>query len=247
MALDVSYGAAALAGVISFLSPCVLPLVPPYLVFISGTSLEDLKTAGGADKARNYRNVMLSAVAFVLGLATVFVSLGASASYFGQLLRAYLPLLAQLAGVFIIIMGLNFLGVFKLSFLSREVRYHQDSKPIGLLGAYGIGAAFAFGWTPCIGPVLAAILSIAASTESVTKGASLLFVYSLGLGIPFLISAASINVFLNFFSKFKSKLGMVEKVMGGALVITGVMFLTGWMQIVSYWLIETFPGLASIG
>jgi cytochrome c-type biogenesis protein len=247
MALDVSYGAAALAGVISFLSPCVLPLVPPYLVFISGTSLEDLKTTGGADKARNYRNVMLSAVAFVLGLATVFVSLGASASYFGQLLRAYLPLLAQLAGVFIIIMGLNFLGVFKLSFLSREVRYHQDSKPIGLLGAYGIGAAFAFGWTPCIGPVLAAILSIAASTESVTKGASLLFVYSLGLGIPFLISAASINVFLNFFSKFKSKLGMVEKVMGGALVITGVMFLTGWMQIVSYWLIETFPGLASIG
>jgi cytochrome c-type biogenesis protein len=247
MALDVSYGAAAVAGVISFLSPCVLPLVPPYLVFISGTSLDDLKTAEGADKARNYQNVMLAALAFVLGLATVFVALGASASYFGQLLRAYLPLLAQLAGVFIIIMGLNFLGLFKLSFLSREVRYHQEGKSVGLLGAYGIGMAFAFGWTPCIGPVLAAILSIAASTESVTKGASLLFVYSLGLGIPFLISAASINVFLNFFSKFKSKLGMVEKVMGGALVITGVMFLTGWMQTISYWLIETFPGLASIG
>ena len=247
MALDVSYGAAAIAGVISFLSPCVLPLVPPYLVFISGTSLDDLKNAEGADKARNYRNVMLAAVAFVLGLATVFVTLGASASYFGQLLRAYLPLLAQLAGVFIIIMGLNFLGLFKLSLLSREVRYHQEAKPISLLGAYAIGMAFAFGWTPCIGPVLAAILSIAASTESVTKGASLLFVYSLGLGIPFLISAASINLFLNFFSKFKSKLGMVEKVMGGALVITGVMFLTGWMQNVSYWLIETFPGLASIG
>jgi cytochrome c-type biogenesis protein len=247
MALDVSYGAAAVAGVISFLSPCVLPLVPPYLVFISGTSLDDLKTAEGADKARNYQNVMLAALAFVLGLATVFVALGASASYFGQLLRAYLPLLAQLAGVFIIIMGLNFLGLFKLSFLSREVRYHQEGKSVGLLGAYGIGMAFAFGWTPCIGPVLAAILSIAASTESVTKGASLLFVYSLGLGIPFLISAASINVFLNFFTKFKSKLGMVEKVMGGALVITGVMFLTGWMQTISYWLIETFPGLASIG
>lgn len=247
MALDVSYGAAALAGVISFLSPCVLPLVPPYLVFISGTSLDDLKNAEGADEARNYQNVMLAAVAFVLGLATVFVALGASASYFGQLLRAYLPLLAQLAGVFIIIMGLNFLGLFKLSFLSREVRYHKEEKSVGLLGAYGIGMAFAFGWTPCIGPVLAAILSIAASTESVTKGASLLFVYSLGLGIPFLISAASINVFLNFFSKFKSKLGMVEKVMGGALVITGVMFLTGWMQTISYWLIETFPGLALIG
>ena len=113
MALDVSYGAAAVAGVISFLSPCVLPLVPPYLVFISGTSLDDLKNAQGADHTKNYRNVMLAAVLFVLGLSTVFVSLGASASYFGQLLRAYLPMLAQLAGVFIIIMGLNFLGVFK--------------------------------------------------------------------------------------------------------------------------------------
>jgi cytochrome c-type biogenesis protein len=247
MALDVSYGAAAVAGVISFLSPCVLPLVPPYLVFISGTSLEDLKSVPDETSSKNFAHVMTAAVLFVLGLSTVFVGLGASATFFGQVLRAYLPLLAQLAGVFIIIMGLNFLGLFKLSFLSREMRYHQASQPMGFLGAYLTGAAFAFGWTPCIGPVLAAILSIAASTDSVSKGASLLFVYSMGLGIPFLIAAGSLNLFLGFFARFKSKLGLVEKVMGAALVVTGVMFLTGWMQSISYWLIETFPSLGAIG
>ncbi len=242
MALDIGWGAALVAGVFSFLSPCVLPLVPPYLVFISGVSLDDLKKGTNSN-----RDVLLASLAFVLGFTTVFVGLGATASYIGQILRNELPLLAKIAGVFIIIMGLNFLGVFKLAFLSQEKRYQQEAKPVGLLGAYAIGLAFAFGWTPCIGPVLAAILSLAASTESVTKGAALLSVYSLGLGIPFLIAAASINVFMQFFAKFKTKLGMVEKAMGGLLVVTGVMFLTGWMQIVSYWLIEHFPGLASIG
>lgn len=244
MDLNVSLGAAALAGVISFLSPCVLPLVPPYLVFISGVSLEDLKAG---ENRNNYRRVLLTAFLFVLGFTTVFVSLGASASYFGQLIRSQLPLLAQVAGVFIIIMGLHFIGVFKLSFLNREARYHRDQRPLGLLGAYAIGLAFAFGWTPCIGPILAAILSIAASTESIGKGAGLLAVYSLGLGIPFMIAAASVNVFLNFFAQFKSSLGLVEKAMGALLVLTGVTFLTGTMQTLSYWLIEKFPILGSIG
>ena len=183
MALDVSWGAAAFAGLLSFLSPCVLPLVPPYLVFISGVSLDDLKR-----NVQGQRSVMLSSLAFVAGFTTVFVTLGASASYVGLVLKSQQHLLAQIAGIFIIVMGLNFLGVFKLGFLSREKRYQQESKPVGLLGAYAIGLAFAFGWTPCIGPVLAAILSIAASTESVSKGAALLAVYSLGLGIPFLLS-----------------------------------------------------------
>jgi cytochrome c-type biogenesis protein len=244
MDLNISISAAALAGVISFLSPCVLPLVPPYLVFISGVSLDDLKAS---ETRVNHRYVLLASLFFVLGFTTVFVALGATASYFGQAIRSQLPFLAQLAGVAIIIMGLNFIGLFKLSFLSREARYHQDSKPFGLMGAYVVGLAFAFGWTPCIGPVLAAILSVAANTESVTKGALLLAVYSLGLGIPFLISAASVNVFLNFFARFKTKLGMVEKLMGVALVLTGIMFLTGTMQTLSYWLIETFPSLARIG
>jgi cytochrome c-type biogenesis protein len=242
MALDIGWGAALVAGVFSFLSPCVLPLVPPYLVFISGVSLDDLKKGTSSN-----RQVLLASLAFVLGFTTVFVGLGATASYVGQILRNELPLLAKIAGVFIIIMGLNFLGVFKLGFLSQEKRYQQESKPVGLLGAYAIGLAFAFGWTPCIGPVLAAILSIAASTESVTKGAALLAVYSLGLGIPFLIAAASINVFMQFFARFKSKLGLVEKAMGALLVVAGVMFLTGWMQAFSFWLIENFPILQSIG
>ncbi len=242
MDLNVSWGAAAIAGVFSFLSPCVLPLVPPYLVFISGVSLDDLKKGQGSA-----RQVMLAALAFVLGFTTVFVGLGATASYIGQILRDQLPLLAKIAGVFIIIMGLNFLGVFKLGFLAQEKRYQQESKPVGLAGAYAIGLAFAFGWTPCIGPVLGAILSIAASTESVAKGAELLAVYSLGLGIPFLVAAASINVFMQFFARFKSRLGQVEKAMGALLVLTGVMFLTGWMQVMAFWLIEKFPILSSIG
>ena len=242
MDLNVSWGAAGFAGLLSFLSPCVLPLVPPYLVFISGISLDDLKR-----NAKSQRGVLLAALAFVLGFTTVFVILGATASYVGVLLKSQQHLLAQIAGAFIIIMGLNFLGVFKLGFLSQEKRYQQESKPVGLLGAYAIGLAFAFGWTPCLGPVLAAILSIAASTESVSKGATLLAVYSLGLGIPFLLSAAAINRFLAFFSRFKSQLGKVEKVMGGLLVVAGVMFLTGWTQVVSYWLIEKFPILSSIG
>ncbi|MEO9167831.1 MAG: cytochrome c biogenesis protein CcdA [Aestuariivirga sp.] len=243
MALDVSYGAAVGAGVLSFLSPCVLPLVPFYLVFISGVSLDDLKRG---DKAAN-KSAIPAAIAFVLGFTTVFVALGASASYIGQVVRDELPLLAKIAGVFIILMGLNFLGVFKLGFLSQERRYHQEAKPVGLFGAYAIGLAFAFGWTPCIGPVLAAILSLAAVSDSVSKGAILLAVYSLGLGIPFLIAAAGINSFLGFFVSFRQKLGMIEKLMGGLLVVAGLMFLTGGMQSISYWLLEHVPALQNIG
>lgn len=243
MALDVSYGAAVGAGVLSFLSPCVLPLVPFYLVFISGVSLDDLKRGeAGANKS-----AIPAAIAFVLGFTTVFVALGASASYVGQIVRDELPLLAKIAGVFIILMGLNFLGVFKLGFLSQEKRYHQEAKPVGLFGAYAIGLAFAFGWTPCIGPVLAAILSLAAVSDSVSKGAILLAVYSLGLGIPFLIAAATMNSFLGFFASFRQKLGLIEKLMGGLLVVAGLMFLTGGMQSISYWLLEHVPALQNIG
>jgi len=243
MNLDISYGAALGAGVLSFLSPCVLPLVPFYLVFISGVSLDDLKRG----ETTQSKSALAAAVAFVLGFATVFVALGASASYIGQLLRDQLPLLAKMAGVFIMLMGLNFLGVFKLGFLNQEKRFHQEAKPVGLFGAYAIGLAFAFGWTPCIGPVLAAILSLAATTESVERGAMLLGVYSLGLGIPFLIAAAGINHFLGFFSRFRQRLGLVEKAMGGLLVVAGFMFLTGGMQSFAFWLLEHFPALQSIG
>ncbi len=180
MDLDVSIGAALFAGAISFLSPCVLPLVPPYLCFITGASLEQL-TAREAQAADQRRRTLLAAAMFVLGFSTVFILLGASASYAGQMLRSWTPVLAQVAGVFIIIMGLNFLGVFRLGFLAREKRYQTETRPAGLLGAYAVGLAFAFGWTPCIGPVLAMILTLAASEQDLTRGASLLAVYSAGL------------------------------------------------------------------
>jgi cytochrome c-type biogenesis protein len=246
MDLNVPLQAAVVAGAISFLSPCVLPLVPSYLCFITGASLDELSDGEGAS-ALHQKRAFVAAVFFVLGFSTVFVALGASASAAGQLLREHLGLLAQIAGVFIIIMGLHFIGLFKIGILNREARYHQDSKPIGLLGAYGIGLAFAFGWTPCIGPVLATILTIAASQQDVARGAGLLAVYSLGLGIPFFLAAAGVGTFLGFFGKFKKHLHRVEQVMGGLLVITGLMFLTGSMQSLSYWLIEQFPWLATIG
>lgn len=247
MDLDVSIGAALLAGALSFLSPCVLPLVPPYLCYISGLSLDDLAGEDVVVESRHRARVLLAALCFVLGFTTVFVLLGAGASAAGQVLRHYMPILTQVAGVAIIIMGLNFLGLFRLAFLARDTRYHHQGEGVTLLGSYGIGLAFAFGWTPCIGPVLAGILSIAGSTESVAKGMGLLAVYSLGLGIPFLLAAFSLDSFLGFFKKFRKHMPLVERIMGLLLVATGVMFLTGSMQTISYWLLELFPGLASIG
>ena len=247
MDLNVSFGAAMLAGVLSFLSPCVLPLVPPYLVYMSGVSLEDLTAANSQASEHHRRRVMLSSLLFVLGFTTVFVLLGATASAFGQVLRQNLPLLSQIAGALIIVMGLHFMGVFRLGFLMREARYQTSQSNASYAGAYVIGLAFAFGWTPCIGPVLAAILSVAGSTESVGRGMALLAFYSLGLGIPFMLAGFSIDSFLGFSRKFRRHMVVLERVMGGLLVVTGIMFLTGWMQNISYWLLEQFPGLATIG
>jgi cytochrome c-type biogenesis protein len=246
MDLDVTIGMALGAGIISFLSPCVLPLVPPYLCFITGASLEQL-TEQRAEVAAQRRRTLLAALMFVLGFATVFIIMGASASYAGQLLRSYLPVLAKVAGVFIILMGLNFLGVLKLAFLSREKRYHTETRPAGLIGAYAVGLAFAFGWTPCIGPVLAMILTLAATEQDVMKGAGLLAVYSAGLGIPFMLAAAGVGTFLGFLKRFRKHMLTVERVMGVLLILTGIMFLTGTLQDLSYWLIEQFPWLGTIG
>ena len=243
MASDVTISAAAVAGVLSFLSPCVLPLVPPYLTFIAGTTIEDIVEEGAA---RARRDVLLAAILFVAGFSTVFVALGATASVFGQFVRANLHILSMLAGVAIIGMGLHFLGVFKLNILYREKRMDVE-KPVGLWGAYVMGLAFAFGWTPCIGPILAAILAVASSEETVAKGAGLLAVYSLGLGVPFLLAALAIEPFMNFMKKFRAHFGTVEKIVGLALVATGIAFMTGGMQTMSIWLLETFPGLAKLG
>ncbi len=245
MIADITILAAFAAGVVSFLSPCVLPLVPPYLSFLAGASLEEL-TENSADSIVR-RRVIVSAIIFVLGFSTVFIILGATASFVGELLRSYLDPLAKVAGVIIIIMGLHFLGVFKLGFLNKDTRYQHTKRPRGMFGSYAIGVAFALGWTPCIGPVLGAILTVAASEDSVSQGAFLLAVYSAGLGVPFLASAYGINGFLRFMKRFRRHLGTMEKIMGGLLVLTGIMFLTGAMQRLSYMMLEWFPALATIG
>ena len=241
---DVTLPAALLAGLISFLSPCVLPLVPPYLIYLTGATIEQVANTG--DVARSRRAVLLSALLFVLGFSTVFVALGASASLIGGVIRAWSAQLSILAGIVIIVMGLHFLGLTRIGFLMREGRLSMP-KPVGLWGAYLMGLAFAFGWTPCIGPILAAILSVAAAEATVAKGAGLLAVYSAGLGIPFLLAAVMIEQFSSLFARMKRHLATVEKVMGVLMVFTGSGFLTGSVTAVSIWLLETFPALANFG
>lgn len=243
--LDVSLGGALVAGLLSFVSPCVLPIVPPYLAWLAGVSFEDLKTE--APGAAQRRRVALAAIAFVLGFTTVFVALGATASVVGKTIAQYFGLLSVIAGAVIIVMGLHFLGVFRIALLYREARVRVDRKPAGFLGAYVMGLAFAFGWTPCVGPVLAAILFVAGSEGTAARGAVLLAVYSLGIGIPFILAALFAGRFLGWAARFKRHMHKVEMAMGGLLVITGILFITGQMSVISYWLLETFPIFQTIG
>ncbi len=244
MASDVTIAAALAAGTLSFLSPCVLPLVPPYLVYLAGTSLERLADAEPVPAVK--RDTLVASLLFVAGFSTVFVALGAGASVIGAVLRAYSDVLATVAGIAIIVMGLHFLGFTRIDLLMREKRAEM-ARPVGLWGAYAMGLAFAFGWTPCIGPILAAILAVAASEATIAKGAGLLAVYSLGLGIPFVIAALAIEPFAAFLTRFRAHLAAVERVMGGLLVLTGIAFLTGFISQASYWLLEAFPVLGQIG
>jgi cytochrome c-type biogenesis protein len=231
------------AGVLSFLSPCVLPLVPPYLTYMGGASFEQLR---GDDRALRAR-IVFTSVFFILGFSAVFVTLGATATAFGQQFRQALPVLTPLAGIVIVAMGLHFLGVFRLAFLDREVRHRGPGIASGPVGGFLLGLAFAIGWTPCIGPILAAILSVAANENSALEGAALLGVYSLGLGVPFLLAGIAVGPFLAFFGRFKRNLGLVEKIVGVLLVLTGIMFLTGNFTRLSYWFLETFPLLGRLG
>lgn len=244
MIQNISIPTALFAGFVSFLSPCVLPLVPAYLVYLTGATVEHV--ASEEKPAASRRAVMLCALLFVLGFSTVFVGLGASASVIGSALRRWSAELSIAAGIVIIVMGLHFLGLTRIGFLMREGRA-SISKPVGLWGAYVMGLAFAFGWTPCIGPVLAAILSIAASENTVQKGALLLAVYSAGLGIPFLLAAFLIERSSSTLARLRRYLPTVERVMGGLMVLVGIAFLTGAVSNIGVWLLEAFPALQSIG
>jgi len=244
---DVSYAGAFVAGVVSFLSPCVLPIVPPYLCFLGGVTFDQLSQGEEMPEKGIGKRVALSSIAFVLGFSTVFVALGATASWAGAFVGEYFETLSRIAGVVIIALGLHFLGVFRIKALFREFRIHVAERPAGMIGAYVIGLAFAFGWTPCVGPVLATILFMAGSESSVFQGASLLAAYAFGIGLPFIAAALAIGPFLMFMNRFRRHLGMMEKIMGAMLVITGILFVTGGFSEIGYWILELFPSLGQVG
>lgn len=245
MDLEISYAAALVAGFLSFASPCVLPLVPPYLCFLAGTSINELNDEDMPADA--WRAVVMAAIAFVAGFATVFVALGASASFIGSFVTDHLDVLAKIAGVIIIVLGLHFMGVFRIPFLYRDVRMQGPAKAAGLLGAYVVGLAFAFGWTPCVGPVLAAILFVAAQAGDALKGASLLLAYALGIGIPFILAAVFFRPFMALMKRHRHRMGLIEKITGGLLVLTGILFITGGMSAMAYYMLELFPALGAVG
>jgi len=252
---NVSLFGAFIAGVLSFISPCVLPLIPGYLSFISGVSLEEMRGmqpvaagAGGGTmtvvtgvSSAAKRQVIVTSLFFILGFSLVFVSLGASATYLGQFLMERLTIFGKIAGVLLIIFGLHTIGVFKIPFLLNEARVQANTKPASMIGAVIVGISFAFGWTPCIGPILSAILLVAAQQESVNQGIVLLSIYSLGLAIPFLLTAIAINQFFAAFKKIRRHYHAIEIVSGLLMIVIGVLIFTNRFTIIAQWLTPYLP------
>ena len=232
---SVGFPIAFMAGVLSFLSPCVLPLVPSYLSFVTGMSLEDLQE--GFDR----RRVLTHSVLFVSGFTLIFVLLGAGATFVGSFLLANSDWIARIGGAVIIIFGLHLMGVFQLLPLLREKRVHLANKPAGYVGTVGVGMAFGAGWTPCIGPVLGAIMTMAASQEQLGTGMLLLFVYSMGLAIPFLLAALALERFLRTFSRARRYLPLIQKAAGLLLVLLGILLVTGSFVVLAAWLNRYTP------
>lgn len=252
--VDAGFAAALLGGIISFLSPCVLPLVPAYLSFVAGASLDELTAQSEAGDATLRRRVMTGSLSFVLGFSTVFVMLGATAGAISPFLLSHKVILGQIAGGIIILLGLHYVGLFRFAFLNRDIRFLPSFAPDASGGfmpriamPYLVGLAFAFGWTPCIGPILATILAIAASQESLGYGVSLLAVYSAGLGIPFVAAALAVQSFLQFSKGFRRHLHKVEIAAGILLIATGILIALGSLETIAIYLIEVFPWLAEIG
>ncbi len=237
---EISYAGAAAAGALSFLSPCVLPLIPAYLCFLGGVGLEEVKEGAG-------RRVIPAALAFVLGFSTVFVAMGATASALNRLITDNLSWLSLAAGTVIIVFGLHYMGVIRIGFLNYDRRVQVDARPTGLLGAFVLGLAFAFGWTPCVGPILATILMIAAGKDSVGEGVALLSAYAAGLGVPFLVAALAANPFMAFLVRFRRHMRIVETAIGGLLVTTGLLIMLGRVNEIGQWLMETVPALGRVG
>jgi cytochrome c-type biogenesis protein len=241
--MDIGIATAFGAGILSFLSPCILPLVPSYLCFLAGSSLEAL--ARQSDLATG-RRLLARAFAFVIGFGAVFVALGAGASWIGGLIGDHLALLTRIAGGVIVLFGLHMLGVFRIPLLMREARL-EAQRPIGTVSALVVGLAFGFGWTPCVGPVLASILLLAGAQGSVSQGAWLLAGYAAGIGLPFIVASLFVGVFVRWLSRMGRYLGIVEKIMGLALIATGLAIFAGAMPAIGNWLLDVAPSLGRIG
>ncbi len=244
MTQEVSLFAAFVAGVLSFISPCVLPLIPGYLSFVSGVTLEEMRGPVGTDKAADAatkRRAVIMSIAFVLGFSLVFISLGASATALGTLLMEHLALLGKIAGIIIILFGLHMMGVLRIGWLYAEKRVQTSKKPAGFFGAILVGIAFAFGWTPCIGPILSAILFVAATQETVGEGVQLLAVYSAGLGVPFIATSLAINKFLAASARIRKHYHTIEVVSGVLMVAVGVLIFTNRFTIIAQFLTPYLP------
>ncbi len=233
---------ALVAGFISFLSPCVLPIVPPYLAYMSGVSLDDL-----SDSSANRNRALVPALFFVLGLSTVFLFLGFTASAIGTVFLQNQSYFNTIAGILVMTFGAHFIGVYRIKFLDREARVDAGDRGGSSFGAYVLGLAFAFGWTPCIGPILGSILSLAAAEASVTRGTALLGVYAIGLGVPFILVAVFLPRLHGLMGWTKRHMEQMERVMGLLLWTIGLLMLTGGFSAFSFWLLEVFPALAVLG
>jgi cytochrome c-type biogenesis protein len=243
MQQNVSLLAAFGAGFLSFVSPCVLPVVPGYLSFVSGASMEEM----GSRTAGRRWAIMADILSFVLGFSCVFVILGASATALGGFLLAKLTLLGKIAGVLVVILGLHMLGVFRIGFLYREKRIQTETKRVGILGSFLVGMAFAFGWSPCIGPILGGILAYASTRETVGQGMVLLGAYSAGLGLPFIVAGLSIDAFFRVTSRFKRHFRAIEIASGALLIVVGILIFTNQLSVISGWMMKQFPWMSEIG
>jgi len=236
---DLSLFIAFAAGLLSFLSPCVLPLVPSYVVFITGLSFEELTHEYPKQKLR--RIIMLHSFLFILGFSALFTALGASASLLGQFLSEHRDIIRIVGGILIILFGLLISGIISLSFLQQEKKFHLQHKPIGYLGTFFVGVTFAAGWTPCVGPILSSILLYASTAENMVSGIFLLLAYSLGLGLPFFACSLALNTFLNTFQKARRYIGLFTKIGGVLLILVGVLLLTNSFEVLNDWLNRLFP------
>lgn len=245
MSAPVSLLSAFLGGVVSFVSPCVLPIVPGYLSFISGVNVAQFK--GTAIPPGLARRVALTSLCFVLGFSTVFVTLGAAATYAGYLLRQYQRVLGMLGGVLVLVLGLHTAGILRIPFLLYQKRAEIRERPLGLLGAFAVGLAFGFGWTPCIGPILGAILLYAAQQETVGEGVALLSAYSAGLGIPFVVAGLAINQFFAASARLRGHLDLVERIAGWLLIVVGLLLVSGRLESLAKYFARLFPFLGNIG